>query len=87
VPPKPGLLRVDNGKGVGVDVEIWALPIEAFGEFIDAVQAPLSIGTVKLAGGHSVKGFLMEAVATTDARDISSFGGWRAFLAKERVTA
>ncbi len=87
VPPKPGLLRVEPGKGVGVEVEVWALPSEAFGKFIDGVAAPLSIGTVKLASGASVKGFLMEAVAVNGARDISQFGGWRAFLAQEKVIA
>ena len=87
VPPKPGLLRVEPGKGVGVEVEVWALPSAAFGKFIDGVAAPLSIGTVKLASGASVKGFLMEAVAAQDARDISNFGGWRAFLAQEKETA
>ena len=84
VPPKPGLLRVEPGKGVGVEVEVWALPSQAFGKFIDGVGAPLSIGTVRLASGASVKGFLMEAVAAQGARDISNFGGWRAFLAQER---
>jgi allophanate hydrolase len=83
-PPKPGLLRVDAGKGEAIDVEVWALPLHAFGTFIDGVGAPLSIGTVKLANGSSVKGFLMEAVAAAGARDISSFGGWRAFLAQAK---
>ncbi|MCF8476813.1 MAG: allophanate hydrolase [Pseudolabrys sp.] len=82
VPPKPGLLRVDAGKGAGIAVEVWALPSRAFGAFIGGVGAPLSIGTVSLSGGKSVKGFLMEAVATAGARDISSFGGWREFLAQ-----
>jgi allophanate hydrolase len=87
VPPKPGLLRVDEGEGAGIEIEVWALPAEAFGKFIDGVAAPLSIGTVKLANGASVKGFLMEAVATQGARDISQFGGWRAYLAQEKVVA
>lgn len=82
VPPKPGLLRVDSGKGAAVDVEVWALPKTAFGAFIDGVAAPLSIGTVTLADGRGVKGFLMEAAAVAGAKDISSFGGWRAYLAE-----
>jgi allophanate hydrolase len=48
---------------------------------------PLSIGTIKLSDGRSVKGFLVEAAATVGARDISSFGGWRAFLAREQIPA
>ena len=81
VPPKPGLLRVDAGKGSAVEVEVWALPKTAFGTFIDGVGAPLSIGTVVLADGRGVKGFLMEAAAVAGASDISSFSGWRKYLA------
>ena len=80
-PPKPGLLRVKNGAGAAIAVEIWALPDAAFGRFVAAVPPPLSIGTLELAGGGAVKGFLVEAAAVAGARDISSFGGWRAFVA------
>ena len=86
-PPKPGLLRVENGRGAAIDVEVWALPLEAFGRFADAVPAPLTIGTIALSDGRAVKGFLVEAAATTSARDISSFGGWRAYLAREKIPA
>lgn len=80
-PAKPGLLRVDSSNGAAIAVEVWALPTEAFGGFAAAVPPPLSIGTVMLADGRNVKGFLVEAAATADARDISAYGGWRAFLA------
>ncbi len=86
-PAKPGLLRVDDGKGAAIEIEIWALPIEAFGAFLDGVPPPMSIGTLKLEDGRSVKGFLAEAAATQGARDISSFGGWRAYLAQSKVPA
>ena len=86
-PARPGLLRVAEGKGAGIDIEIWALPQTAFGAFIDKVPSPMSIGTLTLADGRSVKGFLVEAAATAGARDISSFGGWRAFLAQEKIPA
>jgi allophanate hydrolase len=46
------------------------------------VPPPLSIGTLTTADGRSVKGFLVEAEATQDARDISAYGGWRAFIEK-----
>ena len=82
-PPKPGLLRVKNGAGVAIEVEIWALSESAFGRFVAAVPQPLSIGTLELGDGRRVKGFLVEAEAVDGARDISSFGGWRAFVAKQ----
>ncbi|HEX4557423.1 MAG TPA: allophanate hydrolase [Xanthobacteraceae bacterium] len=78
---KPGLLRVASGRGAAISVEIWALPPEGFGRFVAAVPPPLSIGSVQLADGRAVKGFLVEAEAVAGARDISAFGGWRAFVA------
>jgi allophanate hydrolase len=81
VPPKPGMLRIASGAGAPIRLECWSLPADAFGRFIAGVAAPLSIGTVILADGQKVKGFLVEAEATLGARDISSFGGWRAFVA------
>jgi allophanate hydrolase len=80
-PPKPGLLRVKNDAGTAVELEIWALSESAFGRFVAAAPPPLSIGTLELGDGRTVKGFLVEAEAIAGARDISSFGGWRAFVA------
>jgi allophanate hydrolase len=79
-PPKPGLLRVRSGEGSAIAVEVWALPTAGFGRFVAAVPPPLCIGTLELAGGRSVKGFLVEAEAIAGARDISNFGGWRKFV-------
>jgi allophanate hydrolase len=81
-PPKPGMLRVADGEGSAIALEVWALSVEAFGRFVAAVPPPLSIGTIRLAGGRTAKGFLVEAQAVVGARDISSFGGWRAFVAQ-----
>jgi allophanate hydrolase len=86
-PPKPGLLRVKNGAGAAIAIEVWALSASAFGRFVAAVPPPLSIGTLELDGGRQVKGFLVEAEAIAGARDISGFGGWRAFMAQEKASA
>ncbi len=80
-PAKPGMLRVEAGAGAAIELELWALSDEAFGKFVAAIPPPLSIGTVRLADGRSVKGFIVEAADVTQARDISSFGGWRAYAA------
>jgi allophanate hydrolase len=79
-PPKPGLLRV-NGEGAAIELEVWALSDAAFGRFVANIPPPLSIGTLELADGRAVKGFLVEAEAVAGAGDISSFGGWRKFVA------
>jgi allophanate hydrolase len=82
-PPKPGMLRVEPGKGAAIALEIWALSAAAFGAFVAAIPPPLSIGTIRLADGRSVKGFLVEAAGVEGARDISAYGGWRAFMAEK----
>jgi allophanate hydrolase len=85
IPAKPGMLRVETGTGSSIELELWALPATAFGKFVAAIPPPLSIGTVRLADGRGTKGFIVEPVDIDGARDISSFGGWRAFTAKAAV--
>jgi allophanate hydrolase len=79
-PPRPGLVRVRRG-GAAIEVEVWAMPPAAFADFVAAIPAPLGLGTVNLADGTAVKGFLCEAFATEHARDVTAFGGWRAYVA------
>jgi allophanate hydrolase len=86
-PPKPGLLRVTSGKGSAIAVEIWALRADGFGRFVAAIPSPLSIGTLRLTDGRTVKGFLVEADAVAGGTDISSFGGWRNYLAQAKAPA
>jgi allophanate hydrolase len=84
-PPKPGMLRVEPGAGSAIKLELWALSPASFGKFVAAIPPPLSIGTIRLADGREVKGFLVEPAAINGARDISNFGGWRAFVAEVAV--
>ncbi|TQF43949.1 allophanate hydrolase [Bradyrhizobium sp. UNPF46] len=79
-PPKPGLLRVATGTGAAIELEIWSLSAAAFGKFVNAIPAPMAIGTLRLADGRSVKGFLVEPEVLGDARDITAFGGWRKYM-------
>ena len=81
-PPKPGMLRVEAGTGSSIELEVWTLSAASFGKFVAAIPPPLSIGTVRLADGRAVKGFIVEAADIAGARDISAFKGWRAFMAK-----
>jgi allophanate hydrolase len=85
-PPKPGLVRVANG-GAAMEVEVWEMPMEAFGRYTQAVPSPLAIGNIILDNSESVKGFVCEPFAVTGAQDITEFGGWRAFLASAQKLA
>jgi allophanate hydrolase len=79
-PPKPGLIRLGKGLGARIEVEVWGMPVEQVGSFLAGIPSPLALGTIALDDGSMVHGFLCEAQAAENARDISSFGGWRAFL-------
>lgn len=85
-PFRPGLVRQTVG-GAAIELEIWSLPAEQVGGFIAGVPAPLGIGTVTLEDGTSEKGFLCESVGLTGATDITSFGGWRNWLAAGEAVA
>jgi allophanate hydrolase len=79
-PARPGMMR--DGKGSAIDVEVWELPTDRFGSLVAIVPPPLAIGTVELEDGEKVKGFVCEAHATLEAREITELGGWRRYLAE-----
>jgi allophanate hydrolase len=86
-PPKPGLLRVASGTGHRIAVEVWEMPLAHYGSFVALIPPPLGIGTLTLADGTQVQGFACDALATTQAQDISHHGGWRAYMAARAATA
>ena len=81
-PPKPGLVRVADASSEGhaIKLEVWDMPAANLGSFLALIRAPLGLGSVELADGRWVHGFLCEAHAVAQARDISGFGGWRDFM-------
>ena len=83
-PPKPGMVRVAEGGGA-LEVELWAMPMRNFGSFVAEIPAPLGIGTLSLADGREVKGFVCEAAAVAEAPDVTAFGGWRAYLTEREA--
>ena len=80
VPPKPAL--VHSGDGGTIALEVYEMGVAEFGSFVVEVPAPLAIGTVTLADGSSVKGFVAEPRALAGAEDITALGGWRAYIAQ-----
>jgi allophanate hydrolase len=79
-PPKPGLVRTE-GEGGSIEIEVWELPLRAYGGFVAEIPTPLAIGTLELEDGDQVQGFLCESWAVAGARDITAYGGWRSYLA------
>lgn len=82
-PAKPGLVRVGEG-GAPIEAEVWRLPTEGLGRLLTALPRPMALGSVELADGTHVPGFLCEPTALTDAEDITSYGGWRSYVNAEQ---
>ncbi|WZB72703.1 allophanate hydrolase [Achromobacter xylosoxidans] len=78
-PPKPGLAK--RADGAPIEVELWDIPLAAFGGFVAEIPPPLGIGTLELEDGRQVKGFICEPRGLEGASDITAHGGWRAYLA------
>jgi allophanate hydrolase len=80
---RPGMLRAPDG--AAIDGEVWALPTAAIGVLLAMVPPPLGFGTVELSDG-SCLGFLAEAAGVVGTLDITSHGGWRAWLATKETS-
>ncbi len=76
----PAMIRVASG-GVPVAVEVWAVPPEGLAKILLQEPPGLCIGKVKLADGEEVLGVLGEPLLVEGQREISSYGGWRAYIA------
>jgi allophanate hydrolase len=85
-PQKPALIHVGEGGGQ-IEVEVYELDVEAFGDFVQEVPPPLAIGTLTLEDGADVKGFVAEPRAITGAEDVTALGGWRAYIARQADAA
>jgi allophanate hydrolase len=86
MPPKPGLVRDQDFRGPGIEVEVWAMPEHEFGSFVAGVPAPLGIGNAVLDDASTVKSFICEPYAVAGATEITRFGGWRHYLSQALST-
>ncbi|GAQ79543.1 Isochorismatase family protein [Klebsormidium nitens] len=78
----PGMVRVGKDEsGASVALEVWDVPAEGLVSILTKEPAGLSIGKVVLAGGDEILGVLAEPFLTEGQKDITSYGGWRAYTA------
>jgi allophanate hydrolase len=66
--------------GARIEIEVWAVPTEHLGSFIEGIPPPLGVGKLELQSGEQVTGFICEGYAAAGAADITSSGGWRAYI-------
>ena len=76
----PGMYRVAEG-GTSIAVEVWSVPNTGLGSVLMNEPAGLCIGKVTLLDGTEVLGVLAETILCEGQREITEFGGWRAYIA------
>jgi hypothetical protein len=74
----PAMLRVTAG-GAAIALEVWAVPQLHLGTILLQEPPGLCIGAILLADGSTVLGVLGEAYVCEGKRDITAWGGWRAY--------
>lgn len=75
----PAMVRVAEG-GVSVTVEVWAVPPAGLAQILLKEPPGLSIGKVSLTDGTEVLGVLGEPILCEGQKEISHYGGWRAYV-------
>jgi carbamate kinase len=81
----PAMVRMTDGSGGPVAVEIWAVPPAGLAGILQKEPPGLSIGKVRLADGSTVLGVLGEPALVEGKKEITKYGGWRAYIHAEGV--
>jgi allophanate hydrolase len=84
-PPKPGVVRSDDGAELAA--ERWLLSESALGSFLAELPEPMLLGSVRLTNGSTAVGFACDGVAAANGTDITRYGDWLAAVAALEGTA
>jgi hypothetical protein len=76
----PAMIRVAQG-GRPIAVEVWDVPAAGLATILLGEPPGLCVGKVRLADGEEVLGVLGEPALCEGQREITEYGGWRAYLA------
>jgi len=80
----PAMLRTP-GSGTSVALELWTVPPQGLASILLKEPPGLAIGKVVLQNGQVVLGVLAEPFLCEGQREITSYGGWRAYIAARQT--
>ena len=75
----PAMLRVREG-GVAIALEVWSIPASGLIQVLQQEPPGLCIGKVQLIEGEEVLGVLGEPILCEGQKEITEYGGWRAYV-------
>ena len=76
----PAMVRVTDGTGVRVAVEVWSVPAAGLAGILMSEPAGLTIGKVGLDDGTTVLGVIGEPALVEGQKEITAHGGWRSYV-------
>jgi hypothetical protein len=76
----PAMVRIATG-GAAIAVEVWDVPAAGIADILVKEPPGLCIGKISLDDGTEVLGVLGEMMLCEGQREITRYGGWRAYLA------
>jgi carbamate kinase len=76
----PAMIRVTDGSGVSVQVEVWSVPAGGLAKILLNEPAGLAVGKVRLSDGSTVLGVLGESALVEGQPEITRHGGWRNYI-------
>jgi gamma-glutamylcyclotransferase (GGCT)/AIG2-like uncharacterized protein YtfP len=79
----PAMIRVVS-RGASIALEVWAVPPEGLAQILLREPRGLCIGKVTLSDGEEVLGVLGEPALCEGQREITQYGGWRAYMASRQ---
>ncbi len=68
-------------QAVSVAVEVWQVPAAGLASVLMKEPEGLSVGKVTLSDGEVVLGVIGEPELVRGQKEISSYGGWRSYIA------
>lgn len=77
----PGMIQVPEG-GSSIALEVWSVPPVRVCDILLQEPPGLSVGKVLLHDGSTVLGVLAEPYICRNQREITSWGGWRSYMAE-----
>ena len=76
----PAMLRTP-GRGASIALEVWDVPLDGLAQVLLNEPPGLAIGKVVLEDRSIVLGVLGEPFLCEGKREITAYGGWRAYVA------
>jgi hypothetical protein len=83
----PAMIHVGDDSGTALQVEVWAVPLEGLAGLLENEPSGLAIGKVRLGDGSTVLGVLGESALVAGQREITGYGGWRAYAQAAGITS